>query len=288
MNTNSNKLKEIFNLLEEYFTLQEKMCKRGKNYMAARKRAGEKSSAYLSGRGVKVCKGQIKGSDGKKIKSYEENTLKELFDSIKKLKTKFSPPKPTDPYAIRSFTDDEVKKMFPQDTNEDRAKVLIADRAFFDYHFDLSYYISKHEPPPGYDAAVKKVTTLLDKGEKHTAKVEANKYAKELSRMSADLELPGTDTVENILREYISESLKNWFEKEDWVRIDTAGNITGPCGTMKNKKNPSRCLPKKKAQSLSKKERAATARKKKAAGKKGKQFVKNTKKARVKLKKNGN
>ena len=46
------------------------MCKRGQNYMAARKRAGEKSSAYLSGRGVKVCKGQIKGSDGKKKKSY--------------------------------------------------------------------------------------------------------------------------------------------------------------------------------------------------------------------------
>ena len=48
--------------------LAEGLCKRGKNYIAARKRAGEKSSAYLSGRGVKVCKGQIKGSDGKKKK----------------------------------------------------------------------------------------------------------------------------------------------------------------------------------------------------------------------------
>ena len=46
------------------------LCKRGRNYLAARKRAGEKSSAYLSGRAVKVCKGQIKGSDGKKKKSY--------------------------------------------------------------------------------------------------------------------------------------------------------------------------------------------------------------------------
>ena len=46
------------------------LCKRGQNYLAARKRAGEKSSAYLSGRAVKVCKGQIKGSDGKKKKSY--------------------------------------------------------------------------------------------------------------------------------------------------------------------------------------------------------------------------
>ena len=84
------------------------------------------------------------------------------------------------------------------------------------------------------------------------------------------------------VKEIIDESLRDWFKKENWVRIDTAGNITGPCGTMKNKKNPSRCLPKKKAQSLTKAERASTARKKKAAGKKGKQFVKNTKPAKYK------
>lgn len=60
-------LEEIKTLGEQ---LNETMCKRGQNYMAARKKAGEKSSAYLSGRAVKVCKGQIKGSDGKKKKSY--------------------------------------------------------------------------------------------------------------------------------------------------------------------------------------------------------------------------
>ena len=58
-------VKEIKRLGE---TLTEDLCARGKNYIAARKRAGEKSSAYLSGRGVKVCKGQIKGSDGKRKK----------------------------------------------------------------------------------------------------------------------------------------------------------------------------------------------------------------------------
>ena len=84
------------------------------------------------------------------------------------------------------------------------------------------------------------------------------------------------------VKEIIDESLRDWFKKEDWVRISTTGEITGPCGTMKNKKNPSRCLPKKKAQSLTKDERAATARKKKAAGAKGKQFVKNTKSAKYK------
>jgi hypothetical protein len=75
--------------------------------------------------------------------------------------------------------------------------------------------------------------------------------------------------------------LADWF-KEEWVRIDTEGNITGPCGTMKKGKATTRCLPKKKAQSLTKAERKATARKKVRGSKKGKQFVSNTKKAKVK------
>ena len=79
-----------------------------------------------------------------------------------------------------------------------------------------------------------------------------------------------------------SESLRDWFKKEKWVRISSSGNIAGPCGTSKNKKNPDRCLPKAKAQSLTKGQRAATARKKKKAGSKGKTVVKNTKAATVK------
>ena len=74
-------------------------------------------------------------------------------------------------------------------------------------------------------------------------------------------------------------ALKKWL-KQKWVRIGTDGSIKGPCGTSKNKKNPDRCLPLAKARSLSKSERAKTARKKKASGGK-KQFVSNTKKARV-------
>ena len=84
------------------------------------------------------------------------------------------------------------------------------------------------------------------------------------------------------LQELVSESLRDWFKKEDWVRIDTQGNITGECGTMKKGKATTRCLPRKKAQSLSKKERAATSRKKVAGSKRGKQFVKNTEKAEYK------
>jgi hypothetical protein len=74
--------------------------------------------------------------------------------------------------------------------------------------------------------------------------------------------------------------LKDWVN-QDWVRIDSQGNIAGKCGTSKNKKNPDRCLPRSKAESLSKSERASTARKKKREGAKGKQVVSNTKAAKV-------
>jgi len=88
-----------------------------------------------------------------------------------------------------------------------------------------------------------------------------------------------------LMKEDIDESLHDWFKKEDWVRIDTQGNITGPCGTMKKGKATTRCLPRAKANSLTKAERAATARKKVAGSKKGKQFVPNTEKAKVKFNK---
>tara|TARA_R100000426_G_scaffold34828_1_gene28074 strand:- start:1818 stop:2186 length:369 start_codon:yes stop_codon:yes gene_type:complete len=74
--------------------------------------------------------------------------------------------------------------------------------------------------------------------------------------------------------------LKQWL-KQDWVRIGSDGSIKGPCGSSKDKKNPDRCLPRAKANSLSKSERATTARKKKRAGAKGKTVVPNTKSAKV-------
>jgi len=77
--------------------------------------------------------------------------------------------------------------------------------------------------------------------------------------------------------------LKQWRE-QNWVRIGTDGAIKGPCGTSKDKKNPDRCLPKRKALSLTKAERASTARKKKTAGSKGRTVVANTPKAKVRTK----
>ena len=73
--------------------------------------------------------------------------------------------------------------------------------------------------------------------------------------------------------------LAKW-RSEKWVRIGTDGSIKGECGTSKNKKNPDRCLPLKKANSMSKYQRATTARKKKASGGK-KQFVSNTEAGKV-------
>jgi len=52
------KKSEVRELIRE---LVEELCAKGKAYRAKRMRAGEKSSAYLSGRAVKVCKGQMKG-----------------------------------------------------------------------------------------------------------------------------------------------------------------------------------------------------------------------------------
>ena len=74
--------------------------------------------------------------------------------------------------------------------------------------------------------------------------------------------------------------LKKWRD-EKWVRIGTDGSIKGACGTSKNKKNPDRCLPLKKAQSMTKAERAATAQKKKRFGRKGQQVVSNAPAAKV-------
>jgi len=121
------------------------------------------------------------------------------------------------------------------------------------------------------------------------ANLAASKYCKDPNYAKADKKK----------NEGLEEGeLAKWLGKEkggagggNWVRITTTGNIAGPCGTSKDKKNPDRCLPKRKAQSMTKAERAATARKKKAAQKSGKDsgktsYVKNTKKGTVKSKKN--
>ena len=165
----------LTNILLEIL-LEKKLCPKGRAYYNRRRAAGEKPSAYLSGRAVKVCKGLMEGNE-ETIKCEKCGWKWDLEDGG------------NDPYTCHKC---------------------------------------------GHDNSS------------------------------------------------IDESLRDWFKKEDWVRIDTQGNITGPCGTMKKGKATTRCLPRAKANSLTKAERAATSKKKAASDK---QFVPNTKKAKVRLKK---
>lgn len=71
-NVNIEEIKNYLNELKSLAEEESKLCKRGQEYVKSRKSAGEKSSAYLSGRGVKVCKGQI-SFKGKKVKSWSES-----------------------------------------------------------------------------------------------------------------------------------------------------------------------------------------------------------------------
>ena len=57
----SGMIDEIMETIELGKNLNEELCPKGKAYIKKRQAAGEKSSAYLSGRAVKVCKGQMKG-----------------------------------------------------------------------------------------------------------------------------------------------------------------------------------------------------------------------------------
>jgi hypothetical protein len=61
--------------------------------------------------------------------------------------------------------------------------------------------------------------------------------------------------------EQADESLHDWFNKEKWVRMDTKGNIKGPCAREPGEGKP-KCLPQSKAHSLGKKGRASAAARK--------------------------
>jgi len=57
--------------------VNEELCEKGKRYIKARQAAGEKSSAYLSGRAVRVCKGQIEWPKKEKKKKTNESLVNE-------------------------------------------------------------------------------------------------------------------------------------------------------------------------------------------------------------------
>jgi hypothetical protein len=63
-------------------------------------------------------------------------------------------------------------------------------------------------------------------------------------------------------KEPVDENLHDWFGKEKWVRMDTKGNIKGPCARGSSSEGKPKCLPQAKAHALGKAGRASAAQKK--------------------------
>jgi hypothetical protein len=285
------KLQEILNEV-----LLEKLCKKGKAYYDRRRAAGEKPSAYLSGRAVKVCKGLMEVDD------IEDNTIiypdfqgsdiaENISGEIKILK---------------------VNDCIGNEPNKDLNYFNTEKKSYVEKMIKVAKEKGIESFPPvvalNHPLLPGKYLILDGNHRLGAFKIGNIPEIKAIILNNSDVKLatPETEWEEGIVPETISledaksnnidlkkyfnvksltESLRDWFKKEDWVRIDTQGNITGPCGTMKKDKATTRCLPRAKANRLTKAERAATARKKVAGSKKGKQFVANTDKAKVKFNK---
>lgn len=74
------------------------------------------------------------------------------------------------------------------------------------------------------------------------------------------------DIIEEIIEETTNEDLRKWF-KQKWVNIgkkDKSGKHP-PCGTSGDKQGYAKCVPAKKASSMSKKEKESATRRKRAA-----------------------
>jgi|MDSY01.1.fsa_nt_gb hypothetical protein len=283
-----------------------KLCKRGRDYIAARKRAGEKSSAYLSGRAVKVCKGSIKGAKGKRKKSYKESIDEKSRDKLNQLALSIGFEEFAKTIlmlrdenllddivdAMKMYQDGNTSYYNPDvlkesinlsDYNEDMEKVIKRGIKKINVgssdEEDLLYYVHNNWMGGNISAeeAMKKISDYLSPLKENIDPKAQKKHKGKAAPFGSAYQ-----KVEEI--EWVDESLRDWFKKEDWVRINTSGNITGPCGTMKKGKPTTRCLPRAKAQSLTKAQRKATVAKKVRGSKKGKQFVKNTSKAKFKKK----
>jgi len=258
---------KLTDILSEILT-EKKLCPKGRAYYNRRIAAGEKPSAYLSGRAVKVCKGLMK-EDEDNFRGIDPSEAYNDVDAIDTLKDK-----------KRDVAFIVAKSNTPE--NWEYVQKVIQDNGIKIMYVKGNPYDAYVAYLPGSE---NKATQLKDLAEKYGGYLASNATADDTRKIGKLLGYQ-EDKIEQYIKDrYIDESLRDWFEKEDWVRIDTQGNITGPCGTMKKGKATTRCLPRAKANSLTKDERAATARKKVAGSKKGKQFVPNTKKAKVKLNK---
>ena len=271
---------------------EKKLCKKGRAYYDRRRAAGEKPSAYLSGRAVKVCKGLMEG-DEETIECKNCGWKWDLVDGGK------------DPFVCHKCgNDNSLDEGKYDDEDEGAGYDLVKQNPFNIQKLVDKGIIFVGLPGDGKGGVEENpweggasIITLknLEKPDPWMKISITNPMPQSIPYIQKDqdklvydgkynqilwgIEKKGFKPEDFYLN--VNESLHDWFKKEDWVRIDTAGNITGPCGTMKKGNKTTRCLPRAKANSLTKAERAATSKKKAASDK---QFVPNTKKAKVKLK----
>ncbi len=256
---------KLLDILTEIL-VEKELCPKGKAYRNRRIKAGEESSAYLNARAVKVCMGLMKEDDlNEDIDPSEAYNDVDAIDTLKDKKRDIA-------FIVAKSNTPENWEYVQKVIQDNGIKVMYVKGNPYDAY--VAYL-------PGSE---NKATQLKDLAEKYGGYLASNATADDTRKIGKLLGYK-EDKIEQYIKDrYIDEGLDDWF-KEDWVRIDTQGNIAGPCGTMKKGKPTTRCLPRAKANSLTKDERAATSRKKVAGSKKGKQFVPNTKKAKVKFRK---
>ena len=258
--------------------INEELCKKGKAYIAKRKRAGEKSSAYLSGRAVRVCKGQIKGealdpvgkedddinNDGKvdKTDKYLKNRRNTVAKNIKEKLSETATLGASKAMRIGKKLGWNVKKRTSGRTD------------YITFHKQGKTFGPVDASILTKDRLMKVLTgyTFQDIKEKIEAE-DDTEFTVDLQHLLDKHVSKGGEVKESKYLYKLTESLRDWFKKEDWVRINTSGNISGKCGTMKKGKATTRCLPRAKANNMTKSERKATVAKKTRGSKKGKQFV---------------
>jgi hypothetical protein len=104
------------------------------------------------------------------------------------------------------------------------------------------------------------VTFYYDDREEEVSKYTEHEY--KFLGVKSDFKLPKhiLEDIDVEFEELFSEDLRNWFSKShpqgDWVRMNSKGNIIGPCAREPGEPKP-KCLPRQRAQSLSKQERAS-------------------------------
>ena len=276
---------------------EKKLCPKGRAYYNRRRAAGEKPSAYLSGRSVKVCKGLMEeeitelrqgllGYLKQQLPNFPDYVIKDWIYKMIKKDDNINTAE-----GIQDWIDTQLKDLkwetktnFPitMDVFGDKTQKELKSRIGGEIRQDIGKDIERHKTQQNLlkSQGISKEPIII-------FKTKNGKYElwEGWHRTTQAFKIYPEGFIQpnvyiGLNAKWLNESLRDWFKKEDWVRIDTQGNITGPCGTMKKGKKTTRCLPRAKANSLTKAERAATSQKKAASDK---QFVPNTKKAKVKL-----